>query len=677
MPAIPITLQPGINTQETPALNAAGYSESSSIRFFQGLAQKTGGFTKFCQVTQSPATIDLGRSIIAMRAWAALSGILNLAVAGENLISLFQANTVYDITPQTRKSLIPIAASTNLGNDIVRITDNIDAAPQFGDWVRLRAPISVAGIILDGPYFTSPVSGQPNTFLIFAALAANATLVNAGVARRFTTTASSSVVQVYFPDHGLSTGTLTRVTDPQPVGGLTLEGNYLVTVVDQDNYEITDDEIATSSQTIDENGGNMALTFYTPRSMPAQNTLEVDSIALDTWGEFLMAIPRGGPVYVWKPGDRPSPMTNTTTAPQANTFGFVSTQQQILVVCGSVNDATSLFDPLLVRWSDAGDYTDFTPSVTNQAGSFRLQLGSACIAGISIGGRCLIWTDLGLYAMQYEGLPLVWGFQPLGTNCGLIGPQAMGVLGDENSAVWMSHNQFFVSAGGGTPQVIPCPIWDRVFKNLSKTSGKYTACITNSYFNEVTWYVPQSDDTIVAARLQVDTGNWDYTSMAIDDPRARSAGIDQNVFGAPMGGAADGIVYQEETGRNADTAVLPARLLTGIAMLSDSDEFVALKSLQPDVKFTESGPPRETPDALFAPPATDNRGTLEMTVYVYRNPQEAPRMKGPYRINARTRSVPCKTRGRGIQFEFASSDLDSFWRLGRISYIGAPDGKGG
>lgn len=675
MPAIPITLRPGINTELTAALNAAGYSESSSVRFFQGLAQKSGGFKKFTQVRQSPATVDLGRSAVALRAWAALSGILELAIAGENYISLFQAGVVSNITPITQRELIPISITTFVGDQFIRVNDATNNPHTF-DWVRFRAPISVAGIVLDGPY--AVVSLGAGLYTVIAATLPTSAVTAGGVARQFTTTINSSTVAVYFPNHGLSTDQLTRITDPTLVGGVTLEGNYVVTVVDADNYTIVDDETATATATVLENGGNLALTFYTPRAPgtgSGQNTLEAEFVTLDNWGEFLVAIPKDGPIYIWQPANGPSsPLTNTLTAPQANTFGFVSNQQQILIVCGTVNPATNIFDPLLVRWSDAGDYTDFTVSVTNQAGSFRLQLGSACIAGLAIAGRALIWTDLGLYAMQYEGLPLVWGFQPIGVNCGLIGPNAMGVLGD--NVMWMSQNQFYVSGGGAAPQIVPCSIWDRVFKNLSTKNGRETACVTNSFFNEVTWYVPQNDGSMVAARLQVDSGNWDYTSISIGDNRARSVGINQNVFGPPLAAAPDGIVYQEETGTDADDVALTPRLLTGIAMLSDGEEFVFFRRIIPDIKFADSGTAAGMPSSQFAPTG-QGVGTVQVTVYIYRNPQEAPRAAGPYLINARTRSIPCRGRGRGLQFEFASADLGSFWRIGKMSYSGQPDGKGG
>ena len=660
MPPTPILITPGVDAEKTAALNATGWSQSSNIRFFQSLPQKMGGFRKFCQALVSPATAAQGRSAVALRAWAALSGIDYLAIAGENRVSLFGSDIVSDITPITHRSVIPLALSTVAGSAVITVTDPINT-PVIGNWLRVVTPVAVGGVVVEGAYGVMTIIDASH-YTIASQTVATATVTNAGTARVFITTAGSAVVTVVLPNHGLFTGQVMRIAYPVVIDALTLEGNFVVTVIDPNTYTIVAEASARAPVSVTENGGNLVLLFTIPPSGGSQNVLEAEFMSLDNWGEFLLAIPKEGPVFVWMPETGPStPLQPVTTAPGANAIGFVANQQQILILGGSVNAATGLFDPLLARWSDAGDYTQFTPLPSNQAGSFRLQLGSAIIGGLAIASGALLWTDIGVYTMQYEGLPLVWGFQPIGINCGLIGPKAVGVIG--SSAMWMSREQFYVSAGGAAPQQIPCSVWDRVFKNLDPAYARQIACVTNAYFNEIAWYVPQIDDTVVKAKLQLDTGQWDYTIFALLDSGNRSAGIDQNVFGPPLGATPGGAVYQEETGTDADDAPLVWRLLTGIATIAEGDQFTFFKQVRPDIKFSN--------DPASGP------GTVAMRVYVYRNPQEAPRVKGPFLINARTRTVPCRGRGRGLQFEFSGSDFGSSPRLGRITYTGAPDGRGG
>ncbi len=661
MPLIPIQLQPGVDAQSTPALGPTGWNESRNIRFFQGLAQKTGGFKKFFQAIISPTDPILGRSAVALKAWATLSSAILLAAAGENRVTLFAADSVFDLTPLTGDALVPIALSTGAGGPTVNITDLVNR-PAAGDWIRFRAPAWVGGLVLDGSYEVMRIVDASH-YTITAAVNATGSIHDGGAVRVFSTTAGSTTVVVTLsgPDTTqLTPDEVIRVTDPVLVGGITVEGNYVATLVDQFSFLITLAAPALTTDSVQENGGNIALTFFQPAA-GVQRALEVEDVTLDTWGEFLVIIPQDMPVFIWQPAlGNTTPAANVLTAPQANTSGFVSTQQQILVLCGTVNFATGLFDPMLVRWSDVGDYTVFTPLGSNQSGSFRLSLGSGIVAGLSVAGRGLIWTDLGLYSMQYENVPLVWGFQPIGVNTGLIGPKAMAVIGE--TVVWMSQ-QFYVLAGGGSPQIIPCSVWDLVFPNIDKANAREATCATNAFFTEVAWYVPQNDGTTTKARLNIASGTWDYTIIAAGDTSDRSAAIDQNVFGSPFGASPDGTVYREETGTDADDQPLPWRMVTGIAQIAQGDQVAFFREIIPDFKFSNT---------QFAGP-----GTVKMLVYVYRNPQSAPRIKGPYLINARTRSVPCRGRGRGLQFEFSGDDLGSSPRLGLISYRAQSDGRGG
>lgn len=826
MPPVPIKIKPGVDVQSTPASEpGTAWAESHNIRFFQGLAQKMGGFDFF-----EDTALHGGRPV-AMRAWATLAGINELAVAGENLVSLISAQSLADITPYTGYQTIPIVLGTTLGETEVTVFDQ-EHEPAVGDWIRFVAPIAVGGLILDGPYRITEIV-TVDSYKIVAAAEAASTVIDGGSARVFATTAGSDTVTATLTRHGLTSGDIARIPATVTVGGLSLYGNYVAEVTSANVYTITAAAAAAGNDSVTENGNNIAMELYTRRASAAggtivayadsgtaayapagqltvtggtgtapvfsiiytevvtvainavgaggspgahtfrgttgavatnrfeftafvdgagtltgatpvltlggdysvnptsltgepilditdgtlvggtvnvgmwplliaypplvpgnltaippddpvnttggggtgaqvtvdwsygssaQNPLRVENVSLDTWGEFLVIVPKQGPVFVWQPSQGTlAPAENVLTGPQANTIAFIAGQQRILVAGGSVSFASGLFDPMLVRWSEAGDYTDWTPTSANQAGSYRLQLGSEIVGGLPIAGQNLIFTDVALYAMQYVEPPFVWGFQPIGMNCGLVGPKALGVLNDV--VAWMSAKQFYTRAGGRTPAVIPCSVWDQVFKNLDPAYLRQTHCTTNAYFGEIAWHVRQLDGSTTRAKLQVGSGAWDYTTIPAGSVEARSAGIDQNVFGAPFGASPAGRVYKEETGTDAFTSPLEARLLSGIAMLAEGDQAVFFSKIVPDVKFAND--------------PGEGVGTLKVTVYLYRDPQAAPRVKGPYPINARTRTIPCRGRARGIQFEFASDDLGSAWRLGIPTYIGQADGRGG
>lgn len=650
MALVPIKLRPGITTQPTALLNEGGWSASTNIRWKDGLPQKTGGYQKFTQ-----ALVGAGIPL-ALQAWTSLADQSILAIACTNRLNVFIGEQVYDITPLTNPANVPISLTTMAASATVTI--NGGGTPAVGSWLQVRNPVSAGGIVLFGSYQVSALSGD--NISIIAPIEATSSVSSGGTARQFSATAGSKIVTVTLANHGLFTGQVATVPQPVAVGGITLQGNYLASVIDINHYTITASAAATSTASVTENGGLLHLVFVNP-PFGTQTDMQNAAATMANWGEFLMFCPQNAPVFVWMPAMGPGVMAAPiATAPQSNGSIFVATQQEQLFCLGSVNAMSGLFDPMLINWSDAGDYTDFTPTVTNQAGDFRLVSGSRIVGGLALAGGSLIWTDLCAYWGQYLGAPLVWGFQPIGLNYGLVGPHAFGTIGA--TVFWMTQRQFVVMTPGSAPQILPCEVWDLVFENLDLANLANVVCETNSFYNEVAWEVPQSDGTVTRAVVQLDRGWWSYTVLPDDgDDVPRTAWIDQSVFGAPLASDATGIVWQHETGRDAGTQPLAWSLKSGIIMIAEGDQITFFREVKPDFKFSEAG---------------SGPGVVNMTIYVYQDPNDPPRIKGPYQITDKTRSVPgARGRGRGIQFEFSGNDLGSFVRGGLVRYRGSIDGR--
>jgi len=651
MALIPIRLKPGVDTQATPLLNSGGWSAGGNIRFFQGLAEKDAGFVRF---TKALANAGVPR---ALQAWRSLAGQFFLAIAGDKRLNVFASDVVYDITPSTVLGLPPISISTTAGSTSVVINDAIDPAPAVGENVIIREPVSVANVVLLGPYLVTAVGASQ--FTINAQVQANTTITGGNV-RQITTAIGQKIVMINLPNHGLYTGETTSFQEPTPVGGINLVGNYTVSVVDVNNYTVTATTSATFSSTVIENGGSIRIIFSNPPTGGFQRNFRSFVSTLANWGEFLFWNPRGGPVYEWQPalGLVNNPATVITGAPQANNSIFVATQQFQLFCLGTIDAATGLFDPLLVRWSDVLDFNDFVPTASNQAGSFRVPTGSALVGGLSLAGGNLIWTDLALYTVQYLGFPLVWGFQPIGVNCGLIGPKAFGSLGE--TVFWMSRQQFYQLAGGA-PQALPCTVWDLVFKNLDPTQTDFIIFESNAFKNEVSWEVPQLDGTVTRARVDITTGLWNYTILPSRGFLPRTAWIDQSVFGAPLAGDASGTIWQHETGFNAGDEPLEWMLSTGQIMISEGDDITYVREFLPDFKTMPNGTP--------------GPGVVQLTIFLYNDAQEPPSIKGPFLITSTTRSVPVMGRGRSIEWEYRGTDLGSWIRIGDSRIRTQPDGR--
>lgn len=640
MPVVPVKFKPGLVSVETPTLNQGNWAAAENIRFFQGMAQKDGGYVDFAQVTDTPRSL---------RAWRALSGLFYLASVGEKRTTLILSEQNYDITPITIADTIPVSIATTAGSSIITVTDTTNT-PAAGEAFEIVCPIAVGGIVLQGVYLINTTGINQYTFTAAQQAAINDT---GGVARKFSSTTGSRVVIVTLPVHNLTTGQIANVPSVQTVGGISVVGNYLITVLNPNQYTISTAAIASSTQTVNENGGFMRLVFFAPASGGTQNDVPATTTTSDNWGEFLLTCGQGGPVNVWMPSQGLlSPAVDVATAPQSNNLIFVAIQAQQLICGGTINLSSGIFDPMLLRWSDTGDYTSFVPAVGNLAGSFRLPIGSQITAGLAMVGQNLIWTDLALYSMQFLGNPLVWGFQPLGVNCGAIGPHSVGILA--STVYWMGQNQFFVLGPTG-PQQLECPVWDQVFANIDRANLQNVVCETDAFYGEVGWSVPQSDGTVLFVRVRPDPNHG--LAWTASNYHHHTAWLDQNVFGAPIGGHESGLIDQHDTGVNAAGAALPTSLTSGMILISEGTQTSFVRDFFPDVDWLGTV------------------GTLTLNLLFYEYPESTPRIAGPFTITPATRIVHPHGRARAFQVQWSGNDLDSNWRMGDCRYRVQADGS--
>lgn len=226
--------------------------------------------------------------------------------------------------------------------------------------------------------------------------------------------------------------------------------------------------------------------YSTASSVAGTQGTEVTAVdwTLDNWGQILISCPKNGSIYYWIPvGSAVLNSSYIPGSPLINRGMFIAMPQRQIIAYGS---STAFYqDPLLVRWCDVSDFTTWIGTAYNQAGQYRIPTGSQIIGGLQVSQQGLLWTDIDLWAMQYIGAPLVYGFNKIGSNCGLIGQKAAGELA--GTVYWMSQNQFWELAGGG-PVPVPCPIRDLVFQNKYDAQDYKIRCATNTHYNEVTWY---------------------------------------------------------------------------------------------------------------------------------------------------------------------------------------------
>ena len=171
-------------------------------------------------------------------------------------------------------------------------------------------------------------------------------------------------------------------------------------------------------------------------------TLEPGLWSLGNWGEVLVATIANGKTFTWNSGiagsskftTRASTVTtNYVTAisgsvgnPTASRLSLVSPTTRHLIHLGTettIGDTTSQ-DDMFIRFSNQEQINVFAPAADNSAGTQRLQDGTKIMGAIKGKENILVWTDNALYSMKFVGAPFTFGFEQVGTNCGLIGQNA-------------------------------------------------------------------------------------------------------------------------------------------------------------------------------------------------------------------------------------------------------------
>lgn len=381
--------------------------------------------------------------------------------------------------------------------------------------------------------------------------------------------------------------------------------------------------------------------------------------SLDKWGQNLVGAPAGGTIYQWVPpvsgGNIAVPLTNAPA--QVNGLIVAAPQQQI-IAWGAYSPSLGALDPLLVAWCDVADNTVWAAAANNQAGTFRIANGSRIMQVIWYGLSGLVWTDLDLWSMTYAGFPLIYGFNKVAPNCGLISSRAADALGTR--VAWMSQNDFFQFQGGQV-QPIACSVRDFVFNNLDRTYSANVHCDTNTYFDEFMWRFPMTGSAGVCNGYVKwspnENGAWDFGEGA----PTISAWADQSVIGAPIGADYTGLVQQFETSNDFDGAQLTSSFLTGWFELAEGQEFIFVERILPDFVLNTGGQVQITVEVADEVPPVD-------TDY-------PTRVYGPFTVTQATPYIIPRARGRVARLLVECVAADTFWRYGKPLVVASIDGR--
>jgi hypothetical protein len=685
MPMKTITLVPGVDTEKTYALNEAGVVVSEGIRYKNSMIQKLGGWDLYYP---SPVSSTPCRDI---HAFQGLKGQKFVGIGSLSELIVISCGILSNITPQTNTIDATPNFSISSGSDVVTVQQSGSSASIY-DTVYFNTPIALPSTLLNGAYAVNSVINS-STFTILTSGVSSATIASSGILPTFAVTANSPIIDVVLENNNFQKviGLFYPFIAATTVGGLTIQGPYEVSaIIDSTHFQITANvqSSATAGPTA-MNGGNAELVYYktqgpapagiaygsglygtglygygTPSAGGLGTPITATEWTLDNWGEVFLACPQvpitagnplgGGPIYTWSADSGFSNAQVIATAPFFNLGIFVSMPQQILMAWGSCQTSGAQ-DPLIVKWSNSGDYTNWNILTTDAAGAFHIPTGSTLMGGAQGPLFALVWTDIDAWVIQYVGQPLVFGFTRVATGCGIIGPHAYDV--HSSTAYWCGLNNFFYFGPNGV-QVLPCTVWDYFFQQLDTVNQKKIRCASNSVFSEISWFFPiiggtGENSNYVKLHIEGSEFEWDFGVIG------RTAWVDVTALGFPIGVDPSGNVLQHEMSPDAAGSPLIAYFETGWFSISDGNELSFIDWILPDMQW-----------ATYATraPQGNTSGTITFTFFAvdYAGDVANQRQYGPYNVTQANQFITTRIRGRLMRFRVESSDLGSFWRLGRV-----------
>ena len=521
---------------------------------------------------------------------------------------------------------------------------------------------------------------------------ATATLTNP-----FTTTSGSATVLVTDTAHGALQNDFVTFSGASAVGGLTLNGEFQISFISEDTYNITSATNASSSAT---GGGTVTATYQI--NTGSEIAVPFTGWSAGTWGsntwgnsgttlspirlwsqanfgEDLFFTYRGGELFYWDASNElttravyVSSLGGASDVPTIVNKAFVSDIFRFAFCFGANDLGAAALDPMLIRWSDQEDVANWTPTATNQAGSLRLSRGSEIITALQARQEILVWTDTAVYGLQYLGAPEVWGAQLLGDNITIASTNSAVYSG--NIAYWMGTDKFY--SYDGTVKTLPCSVRSYVFNDFNFSQYAQVVAGTNERFDEIWWFycsagVTQNDRYVVYNYLQ---DIWYYGTLS------RSAWIDSDLRENPMAATYSNNLVNHEVGydnqESATASPIVATITSSEFDLDDGDKFMFINRMLPDVTFDGS--------TVSAPAATMTLLPMQNSGSGYNNPLS----EGGTNTSTVTRSatVPIekftgqvfvRVRGRQMAFTMESTEIGVAWKLGIPRLDMRPDGRRG
>ena len=728
-----IKFAPGIDKQDT-AVGAEGrWVDSDNVRFRYGLPEKVGGW-------QSLLTDTLVGVARKQHAFVDKDGNRYVAIGTDKFLIIYFEGQFFDVTPLATA----ISGATFTFNNTTTVTLTTSAAHNIsvGDIIRLTGttlPGGTTGVTTDTFDDTNfqVLSVPTSTTLTIEAATAGSTSSGGSVtinpfevvgpaaqsygygygvgnyAGTITGAAQSTLNGALLADTNGTGGTGTSITLASvtgfPTGGGTIAvGTELITYTGISSNDLTGivrgaKGTAVSGTTGQAHSDGATVTNATEftgwgDAVDAGTiTLEPGLWSLSNFGDVLVATIANGKTFTWdssiaaRLSTRASTTTSgfqTTNNPTATRVTLISPTTRHLIHFGTETTigTASTQDDMFIRFSEDENINAYTPEATNTAGTQRIQDGTKIMGALVAKENILVWTDNALYTMKFVGAPFTFGFEQVGTNCGLIGKNA--AIEIDGVAYWMGNNGFF--SFDGTVNTLPCSVEDYIYDDIDTTKGQQVNAGINNLFTEVVWWYPTAGSEFNNRYVvynygqsngQLPMGNW-YTGTNTNS--IRTTWIDSLVYPRPYAtafnssntgtfpvvqgqtGLGQSVLFEHESGTDQ---VNPDGSVTALTSFIQSFSF----SLQKDQSEVFLAMRRFLPN--FKVLTGNNQITLSIKDFPSEDDIETA--LSPFTITSDTLKVDTRARGRYANIKIENTGVGESWRFGTFQVDLQPDGRRG
>lgn len=613
--------KPGINKEGTNYSNEGGWFDADKIRFRKGRPERIGGWTK----NSLNSFIGTCRKI---HVYKDADQVQYNLIGTHKKLYVQQGANFYDITPirETTTAGDVTFAAVN-GDATLTVSDTAHGAV-LGDFVTYSGAVSLGGNI------TADVLNQE--YEIATIIDNDSYTIEAKDTNGDTVLANAS-----------DTGN----------GGASVVGAYQINI-GLDTY------VSSTGWGV---GAWSSSTWGSSTALSLTNQLRLWS--LDNFGDDGLCMPRGGALYYWDESSgvttravAASSVGGASNAPIASLQIMMSDVDRHVIAFGCNPIGSSTIDPLLVRFSDAENAVDWTPTATNSAGGVQLSTGSTIIAALQTRQEILIWTDAGIVSMRFVGAPFVFSFNEIATGMSLISPNAMATGG---GVVYFMDNGAFYQYSGSA-QRLPCTVLDYVFNdiNLSQAFKIFAAPIPQH--NEIIWFYPSSGSNEVDRYVVYNYLEQSWTIGTTNDGFTRTAWNPAYILNYPIAAgkiddSGNNYLYNQEDGYSADGSNFTAFIESSDFDLDpDGEKFMFISKLLPDIKFINT---------------TDSGDTVDFIIKGRNYPLESLNTLQTVSVNPNSTFSNTRTRTRQSAIRIENTANDYSWRLGDLRLELRTDGK--